>query len=456
MKKLFAYPEIWFLTVAALVTRFWNLSFPNWVVFDEAHHGLFATKYLSHQYYFDLHPPLGKMILSFTGWLGGVTPGFDFAPRSLYLDSSYIAMRFAPALFGALLVPLVYVLVRQLGFSRRAGFIVGFLVLVENALIVESRFILLNIILVFFIFLALSLFLRVKRSVFDSRQWYMWSIATGFALAAASSVKWIGLGTVVIVWTLLIEEQKLFRQSKMHIAKQIVLLGVMPLLLYIAIFTGHMLLLSEDCLSNCGSMLEHEDYGGRSEEAFASFNFVPEGNLIERFISAHVRMVRSIGGGVVHEALAPAYQIPFKRNSIVYASEEREGRQVVVILQENFFSWIIGLIGIIGVLYLASRIYAKNKWHLVMSTEQSGGVRFLLLGYLVFFVLLAAISSMLMPYHYFTALIFSFIMFAIVFDRALSLVSIKKQKLLLALFIVVVTGGFLWGSPFTYGFLSPF
>jgi len=337
IQKLFFYPEVWFLTVAALATRFWNISFPNWVVFDEAHHGLFATKYLSHQYYFDLHPPLGKMILGFMAWIGGVTPGFDFTEDSLYLDSSYIAMRFAPALFGALLVPLVYVLMRQLGFSRRAGFIVGFLVLFENALIVESRFILLNIILVFFIFLALSLFLRVKRSVHDSKQWYWWSIATGFVLAAASSVKWIGVGAVVMVWTLLIGEQKLFRQSKKRIAQQIVLLGVVPLVLYIAIFAGHLLLLPEDCTADCGTMLEHEFYGGRSEEAFAMYNFAPEGNMVEVFIRTHV----------LHEEMALSYQLPFKKNNIVYANEEREGKQVVVMLQENFFSWIIGLIGII-------------------------------------------------------------------------------------------------------------
>jgi len=183
-----------------------------------------------------------------------------------------------------------------------------------------------------------------------------------------------------------------------------------------------------------------------------SYNIVPEGNIAIKFISIHTRMIRDAGGGFVHDRKMPSYQLPFKKNNIVYANEEREGRQVVVILQENFFSWIIGLIGIIGVLYLAFRVYAKNKWHLVMPDVQYTGIRFLLLGYLIFFVLFATISHFLMLYHYFAALIFSFMMFAVVFDRALSLVSIKKQKLLLALFIIVVTGGFVWGTPYTYGF----
>jgi len=226
--KIFVYGEVWFLALAAFLTRFWNLSFPNWVVFDEAHFGLYATKYLSHEYFFDLHPPLGKMIFGFMAWLGNATPGFDFMHGTPYLDSSYIAMRFAPAFLGALLVPLIYVFMRQLGFSRRAGFVAGFLVLFENALIVESRFVLMDMILIFFIFLALSLFVLAKKNVAGSKKWLGWNAATGLLLGAAISIKWIGVGAFVMVWALLVGEQKIFSKRKARIALTILLLGFLP------------------------------------------------------------------------------------------------------------------------------------------------------------------------------------------------------------------------------------
>ena len=53
-----------FLTMTALgfVTRFWGISHPNQVVFDEVHFGKFASYYLSRVYFFDVHPPFGKLL----------------------------------------------------------------------------------------------------------------------------------------------------------------------------------------------------------------------------------------------------------------------------------------------------------------------------------------------------------------------------------------------------------
>jgi dolichyl-phosphate-mannose-protein mannosyltransferase len=53
------------------IRRFWRISTPGGVVFDEAHFGKFTAHYMRGSYVFDIHPPLGKMTFAGLGWLLG-------------------------------------------------------------------------------------------------------------------------------------------------------------------------------------------------------------------------------------------------------------------------------------------------------------------------------------------------------------------------------------------------
>ena len=50
-------------------TRFWDIHEPNETVFDEVYFGSFTSSYVARQYFFDIHPPLGKLVLAFAGSL---------------------------------------------------------------------------------------------------------------------------------------------------------------------------------------------------------------------------------------------------------------------------------------------------------------------------------------------------------------------------------------------------
>ena len=54
-----------------ILTRFYGLSWPREVVFDEVHFGKFVSSYITGRYYFDIHPPLGKLLIAAAAWYSG-------------------------------------------------------------------------------------------------------------------------------------------------------------------------------------------------------------------------------------------------------------------------------------------------------------------------------------------------------------------------------------------------
>jgi len=46
--------------------------------FDEVHFGGFAAKYIKHHFFMDVHPPLAKMLITLSAWIGGFDGVFDF------------------------------------------------------------------------------------------------------------------------------------------------------------------------------------------------------------------------------------------------------------------------------------------------------------------------------------------------------------------------------------------
>ena len=54
------------MTFFAAATRFAAITYPHAIVFDEVYFRETALRYLEGSYFFDLHPPLGKLLLA--GW----------------------------------------------------------------------------------------------------------------------------------------------------------------------------------------------------------------------------------------------------------------------------------------------------------------------------------------------------------------------------------------------------
>ncbi|MDD2753065.1 MAG: phospholipid carrier-dependent glycosyltransferase [Candidatus Portnoybacteria bacterium] len=193
-----------FLTALSLIIHFSFLSYPSQVVFDEVHFGKFAAAYSTGQYYFDIHPPLGKLMIAGFTKLAGIDPVFDFNNIGENMPAGTLfAMRFLPALFGALFVLAFSWLAWLATRDKKIALLAGFLILLDNAFLVQSKFILVDIFMLFFEVLTLCFFFLWQRQKSFGAKWFSYLFLTAIFFGLTISIKWTGLATIGIIGVIL-------------------------------------------------------------------------------------------------------------------------------------------------------------------------------------------------------------------------------------------------------------
>ncbi|KAI8372721.1 Dolichyl-phosphate-mannose-protein mannosyltransferase-domain-containing protein [Radiomyces spectabilis] len=242
------------LTLLAFWTRFRIIGLSNQVVWDEAHFGKFGSYYIKHEFYFDVHPPLGKMLVGLSGWLAGYDGNFGFDSGQTYPEGlNYTVMRIFNAFWGALMVPIAYATAMQLHMSLKASILAATMVLLDTAYLCISRFILLDSMLLFFTctsLYCLASFHNLRNRPFTD-EWWLWLALTGFSLGCVSSVKWVGLFAVALVglytiedlWDMLGDLQMPKKTYLNHWLARIGCLIVIPVIVYLISFALHFAIL---------------------------------------------------------------------------------------------------------------------------------------------------------------------------------------------------------------------
>ncbi|KAI9846173.1 MAG: Protein O-mannosyltransferase 2 [Sclerophora amabilis] len=242
-------------TLLAFFTRMWKIGLSSIVTWDEAHFGKFGSHYLKREFYFDVHPPLGKMLVGLSGYLAGYNGSFEFKSGEKYPENlNYTFMRVFNGAFGALCVPLAYYTARELKFRRPTVWLVTLMVLFENSYATISRFILLDSMLLFFTFstvLCWSRFHSLQKESFTV-EWWSWVLLTGVSIGCVCSVKWVGLFCTALVGIYTAEDLwNKFGDLKMpkvdyavHVSARVVGFIVVPTLVYMFSFWVHFLVLS--------------------------------------------------------------------------------------------------------------------------------------------------------------------------------------------------------------------
>jgi dolichyl-phosphate-mannose-protein mannosyltransferase len=197
------------VTVLAFGTRLYMLGEPQHVAWDETHFGKHASWYIQGKFFFDVHPPLGKLIIATAGVLSGYNGSFEFKePGQKYEDTPYYGMRLGCVLFGIFIIPLAYLTVWELMHSLFASLLAAILLICETGTLTLSQYILLDPPLMFFV--MASTYCAVKFQSFKyepySLEWWYFLTLTGIFLSCTISVKWVGLFVVILVGLMTIKD----------------------------------------------------------------------------------------------------------------------------------------------------------------------------------------------------------------------------------------------------------
>ncbi len=453
LKFLRRYPEIIILTIAALATRMWALFSPASVVFDEVYFKAFAGNYLTGAYFFDIHPPVGKLLLA--GWaaLAGISPA-----NLVSTTDPSVALRVLPALAGTLLVPLFYVFLRQLRASRKVATLGAVLLLLENALLVESRFILLDTMLLAFGLGAFTLFLAARHRSGRAR---LWLIVGSAALAGlAAGTKWTGLsalGLVGLLWLFdMIRRWPQFTW-RLRLTEGLILV-LLPAAIYLGSFWIHFQLLPNTGQGDAfmSQKFQSTIIGHPLYDSSIRMNFW------EKFTDLNQAMVNA--GESLKTATHPYGSEwttwPLMQRDIYYwqGPAQSDGTQGNIYLLGNPVIWWGIPILILGGLLASSQAFGRLKAY-----RYALGA--LALGYALNLLPFSRIERVMFLYHYFMALILS-LAFTVIMLGALAgwhkdgehpwkFPSPLSRGLFFGL-IGLALIGFIFFAPLTYGVpLSP-
>jgi dolichyl-phosphate-mannose-protein mannosyltransferase len=440
-----ARPEAWCLLALSALTHYWHLFSPRVVVFDEVYYEHFAGDYLTGRFYFDVHPPLGNLLYA------GFARLLHISGEQLLRADPTPVLRLLPATFGTLSVALIYVLVRELGAGRRVALLGGLAALLDNGLLVESRFILLDGFLIFFGLLAVVVFLAARQR--DGRSRWLLLGACAFLAGCALSVKWTGasaLGVILAAW---FADAVVRRDSMRRVVREGLVLVTVPIAVYIGSFAAHFALLDrtgpdEIFMSSAfqQSLIGSSDYNPVVHVSlFAKLRDVHRAMLIGNESLEHA----------THGGASPWYTWLIMKHPMGWWEPlpEPPGRRTMIILVGNPVVWWGALAGVlIGLaMFVAER-------------ERFRGREFafcLLLGAALLNILpFAAIRRIMFLYHYLFGLTFMISLAAFSTgvlagwigddDRLWSFPS-RRSAMLYGAIVAHAVVSFVYFLPFTYG-----
>jgi len=439
------------------LTHFAFFGHPNQTVFDEVHFGKFISGYFTGEYFFDIHPPLGKLLISGMGYLTGFEPGFSFANiGETFPDRHYLWLRFLPALAGTLLPLIIFLLAKELNFSSRSSLLAALLVIFENTLTVQSRFILLDSFLLLFGFSSLLFYFkyRSRSPQGPTLRVDKWLILTGISAGLAASVKWTGLAFLGIILVLeLINQvklwsnknrpeiewtnQALFAKSAWFVHRGLSrllpsfsCLILIPLAIYASIFSIHLSLLSKSGQGN--AFMSPGFQKTLAGNSFQNNPEVKEIGFVQKFKELNKEMYRANQRlTATHPYSSQWYSWPLMSRPIFYWVKGQEK----IYLLGNPFIWWAGSVAMVLLLTYSIKNLAQKP-------RTFGFVEnFILLGFFINLLPFIGIGRVMFLYHYFSSLIFSI----------LALAYFGNKKSVFAFLTIVSTVGFLYFTPLTYG-----
>lgn len=200
-KKLAAW-GIAIVCLGSIGLRFWGLGRFNVFVFDEFYYAKFANNYLTNTQFFNSHPPLSQYLIAIGIWIGDRLPiGQDTTNTLTGSLHSTFSYRWMNALFGSFITPIVAALAYQLSQRMSYAFLAALFISLDGLFLVDSRYALNNIYLVFFGLLGQLLVVMASKNTQDRR---LLLVVAGISFGASAACKWNGLWFLLGIYALLV------------------------------------------------------------------------------------------------------------------------------------------------------------------------------------------------------------------------------------------------------------
>lgn len=188
------------LSLIGLVTFGYGLGSPLKANFDEFHYVPAAKELLSLNINRNWeHPPLGKYFIALGIVIGGDTP---------------IGWRWMSVLFGTWTLIVTFFLALEVFENRRTAMIATALTYCNHLLFVQSRIAMLDIYMLFFLWLALWAFVRAWKGNRRALKWCGISIGLAASCKWFAIVPWIGMGALIKCCLLMRKWRVRFAQPK--------------------------------------------------------------------------------------------------------------------------------------------------------------------------------------------------------------------------------------------------
>lgn len=199
-KRPFNRVYFFIIIILSFLTRFPKIEIPKMIGFDEPFFGDFVNKYMNRTFFIDVHPPVGRLILTleayFIGYRGETCIKEQFEK---YKDDGYVKLRRICTFHSFLCPPLIYLSMFNFGFSDISCFVSSYLCVLENSMIVEGRHILTDGLLHSFVCASIFFLSRAMKCKVSSKKWRLNFVLSVLFAATAGATKLTSLSLFPII-----------------------------------------------------------------------------------------------------------------------------------------------------------------------------------------------------------------------------------------------------------------
>lgn len=444
------------LFVLSLCVRCYKISEPPAVVFDELHFGKFVNSYWDKRFYFDIHPPLGKLSLyAASRMFASQRPASNFSRIGerfqMPEDAAYLPMRITSAVYGAAVPPTTFLIARELGFGRWAAVAPAFAQAVDSLLVIESRLILMDSQLAAFCALCFLCALRLWGARKRTRERLKYLVLTAVFGAHALSVKWTALATPALVAIVSLVGAPFPRQGRLEVA-EMGLAGAIAAAIYIFYFYIHFSLLPN---TGAGDAFMPNEFQRTLTGSTMFDAAAPKPSFLSSFWLLNKRMLlASAGIKTRHTWESKYYSWPISwRGVLYYIKEESFQRTSKVYLTANLVVAYAALASCVLFTAYVVTLYSPRMRVTKLSTVRGNDSAFVargvyfLAGYVLNILPFVLVERCTFLYHYCPALFYA----ELVLANVLNALPLRLQRPVCGTFMLLALLYFIRWSPWTYG-----